>query len=68
MNATIRINGQDENLTAANVAELLRARGIDSPRGLAVALNGAVVPARQWGAVALVAGDTVEIVRPFGGG
>jgi sulfur carrier protein len=68
MNATIRINGKDEILAAANVAELLRARGIDKPRGIAVALNGAVVPARLWPARALSAGDEIEIVRPFGGG
>jgi sulfur carrier protein len=68
MSLTIRINGKDEILAAANVAELLHARGIDKPRGLAVALNGAVVPARLWGTRALVAGDEIEIVRPFGGG
>jgi sulfur carrier protein len=68
MNATIRVNGRNEKLTAANVAELLRARGIEKPRGVAVALNGAVVPARNWQAVALAPGDSVEIVKPFGGG
>ncbi|HUE19495.1 MAG TPA: sulfur carrier protein ThiS [Stellaceae bacterium] len=68
MSLTIRINGKDEILAAANVAELLHARGIDKPRGLAVALNGAVVPALLWGTRALVAGDEIEIVRPFGGG
>jgi len=68
MNAMIRVNGRDETLTAATVADLLRARGIDKPRGVAVALNGAVVPARDWQAAALSPGDRVEIVKPFGGG
>lgn len=68
MTATIRVNGRDENLAAATVAELLRLRGIDRPRGVAVAVNGAVVPARRWTEVALAPGDAVEIVKPFGGG
>jgi sulfur carrier protein len=68
MTATIRINGKDERLAAANVAELLHARGIDKPRGVAVAVNGAVVPSREWAGKILAAGDRIEIVRPFGGG
>ena len=68
MSVTIRVNGKDEALTAGNVAELLRARGIDGSRGLAVAVNGIVVPARAWGERALAGGDEIEIVRPFGGG
>ena len=68
MSATIRVNGRDENLAAATVADLLHARGIDKPRGIAVAVNGAVVPARRWTEVALAPGDAIEIVKPFGGG
>lgn len=68
MSAIIRVNGRDERLAAATVAELLLARGIDKPRGVAVAVNGAVVPARRWSEVALAPGDAVEIVKPFGGG
>jgi sulfur carrier protein len=68
MTGTIRVNGKDERLVAANVAELLRTRGIDKPRGVAVAVNGAVVPSRSWAEKALSSGDRVEIVRPFGGG
>ena len=68
MSATIRVNGQDERLAVATVAELLHARGIDKPRGVAVAVNGAVVPARRWSEVALAPGDAIEIVKPFGGG
>ena len=68
MTATIRVNGRNERLAAATIAELLRARGIEKPRGIAVAVNGAVVPARRWSEVALAPGDAVEIVKPFGGG
>jgi sulfur carrier protein len=68
MSATIRVNGRDEELTAATIAELLRRRGIDGSRGVAVAVNGVVAPSRHWVSHALAAGDDVEIVRPFGGG
>jgi sulfur carrier protein len=68
MSPRIQINGRDEPLTAATVAELLSARGIAGGRGVAVAVNGVVVPAGAWRERALAAGDQVEIVRPFGGG
>jgi sulfur carrier protein len=65
---TIRVNGKDEPLAVPTVADLLSARGIKRPRGVAVALNGAVVPAGAWPETRLSGGDVVEIVRPFGGG
>ncbi len=68
MSAEICVNGRDEKLAARTVAELLRARGIENARGVAVAVNGTVVPAGAWRERALAAGDQVEIVRPFGGG
>jgi sulfur carrier protein len=68
MSAHIRVNGNDEPLVVATIAELLHARGIEGTRGVAVAVNGAVVPVRQWAALSLAADDVVEIVRPFGGG
>lgn len=68
MSARIRVNGKEEALAAATVAELLRARGIDGARGVAVAVNGTVVPASTWRERPLASGDEIEIVRPFGGG
>ncbi|HZT51314.1 MAG TPA: sulfur carrier protein ThiS [Stellaceae bacterium] len=68
MTAQIRVNGKDETLTVATVAELLAARGVTKPKGVAVALNGAVVPAARWPEARLAPGDRIEIVRPFGGG
>jgi sulfur carrier protein len=65
---SIRVNGKEEALAQPTVAELLKARGIMRPRGVAVALNGTVVPAKSWPDTQLAAGDVVEIVRPFGGG
>ncbi len=69
MSATIQINGRPEAVTAATVAALLAERGIvPGARGVAVALNGAVLPSRRWAETPLSPGDTIEIVRPIQGG
>jgi len=68
MSGEICVNGRDEPLAAATLAELLSARGIADRRGVAVAVNGTVVPSGAWPERRLIAGDRVEIVRPFGGG
>jgi sulfur carrier protein len=68
MSGSIRINGEQQALAVATIAELLRARGIEGTRGVAVAVNGTVVPAGAWRDRHLAPGDEVEIVRPFGGG
>lgn len=65
----LRINGVEEEVAAANLAELLAARGVDATaRFLAVAVNGAVVRRAEWPARPLMPGDDVEIVRPLSGG
>ena len=65
----LRINGVEEELPVATIAELLAERGIDrNARFLAVAVNGNVVRRAEWPAAALSSGDNVEIVRPLQGG
>jgi sulfur carrier protein len=67
--ATINVNGKAEPLAAASLAALLVEKAVDtSQRGIAVALNGAVVPRGAWPATPLRAGDCVEIVRARQGG
>jgi sulfur carrier protein len=67
--ASIRINGQDEPLAAATIAALLAEKAVDvGQRGIAVALNGAIVPRAAWRETQLRAGDNVEIVRARQGG
>ncbi len=67
--ATIRVNGQEEPLRAETLAALLVEKAVDTAqRGIAVALNGAVVPRSDWAATRLSAGDRVEIVRARQGG
>jgi sulfur carrier protein len=67
--ATISVNGKAEVLAAASLEALLAEKAVDtSQRGIAVALNGAVVPRAAWPATLLRAGDSVEIVRARQGG
>ena len=68
MSETIRINGQEEPFAGGTIAALVAARGIEGKRGVAIAVNGTVVPAGRWPETVLSPGDEIEIVRPFGGG
>src|SRR5436190_4487036 len=65
----IRVNGEEQPLTVATLAALLEEKAVDvQQRGIAVALNGQVVPRADWPATALRPGDSVEIVRARQGG
>jgi sulfur carrier protein len=65
----IRVNGQDELLDVATLAALLQEKAVDTgKRGIAVAVNGAIVPRAAWAQTTLRAGDTIEIVRVLQGG
>jgi sulfur carrier protein len=67
--ALIEVNGTREPLAAATLEALLAKKAIDTAqRGIAVALNGAVVPRAAWPATPLRPGDSVEIVRARQGG
>ncbi len=57
LNAQIRVNGQDEPLRATTLAALLDEKAVDAgQKGIAVALNGAVVPRADWAATPLKRG------------
>jgi sulfur carrier protein len=63
------VNGQDEVLAVQTLAALLERKAVDgSQRGIAVALNGTVVPRSAWPQTPLRPGDSVEIVRARQGG
>jgi sulfur carrier protein len=67
--ARIRVNGQEQELTAATVARLLEKRQIPAHMpGVAIALNGRVIPRAQWSDTPLGPGDDVEIVMARQGG
>ena len=67
--ANIRVNGETEPLLVATLAALLEEKAVDiGQRGIAVALNGAIVPRAAWPQTTLRPGDSVEIVRARQGG
>ena len=68
LHAAIFVNGAAEPLAAATLAELVAGRIVEGQRGIAVALNGAVVPRAAWPQTPLGIGDRVEIVRVLQGG
>ena len=50
------------------LADLLAARGIVHPHGLAVAVNDAVVPRAEWPTRAVQPQDRITIIRATQGG
>jgi sulfur carrier protein len=66
---SIRVNGQDEPLAVPTLSALLAEKAVDvAQKGIAVALNGTVVPRTEWPTTKLSPGDSVEIVRARQGG
>jgi sulfur carrier protein len=66
--STTLVNGSPwEGPAGTTVAELV-AQWCPSPRGIAVARNGDVVPKSRWEATRIVAGDQIEIVTAAAGG
>jgi sulfur carrier protein len=66
----ICVNGTPtEGRDGATVAELLEALGIDAgARGVAVAIDGEIVPRGEWPARAVPAGARVEALTAMQGG
>ena len=64
------LNGERRELEdGATVRAVVRAAGApDEGRGVAVALDGEVVPRGRWDEVALRDGQRVEVVRAVQGG
>ncbi len=64
----VEVNGSPwEEPTAVTLADLV-AQWCPSPRGIAVARNGDVVPRSRWQLTPLVDGDRIEIVTAAAGG
>jgi sulfur carrier protein len=64
----IRVNGSDwDGAPVSTVADVV-GQWCPSPKGVAVARNGEVVPKSRWGDTHLVPGDRIEIVTAVAGG
>ena len=66
----IQLNGQRADLRAGDsVAAVLRHMGLDpDARGVAVAVDGEVVPRAEWESFALVEDARVEVLSAMQGG
>ena len=66
----VMLNGERRELSAgARVRDAVRAAGAaPDGRGVAVALDGEVVPRARWDDVALEDGQSVEVVQAVQGG
>jgi sulfur carrier protein len=65
---TIVVNGQHHDLPDDATLTDVVARLTTAARGVAVALNGSVVPRGEWHSTALVDADQVEILTAVQGG
>ena len=65
----IELNGEPVELApGANLAAAVDALGVDSARGVAVAVDGEVVPRSAWESTALREGQQVEVLHAVQGG
>lgn len=66
----IVLNGNTEEIEDGSAVAVVVARVVegDASRGVAVALNGEVVPKGEWAGRGLADGDRIEILRAIGGG
>ena len=64
----VMVNGQPRDISpGATLADLV-GQLTESPRGVAAAVNGEVVPRRAWPATLLAEHDAVEVVTAVQGG
>ena len=65
----IHVNGEPRETAATTVVQLLRQLDlVEASAGVAVAVNGAIVPRGDWTGYRLQNGDRVEIVGAVQGG
>ncbi len=69
MTNTVTINGETRPLDETNLSNLLKKNGVEENKGgVAVALNGAVVPRSEWEQITIKHMDKIEIVQIVRGG
>jgi len=63
------LNGEPVDTSGATIAEILMERGLDPGRsGIAVAVNGEVIPRTAWIIHPLDDGDEMEVITAMQGG
>ena len=65
----MRVNGKPTATTPEHLLDLLAEQGFQKEtRGIAVAINGTMVPRSVWAETRLSDGDEIEIVKIMQGG
>jgi sulfur carrier protein len=64
----IMVNGEPQLVDDGTTVAVLATRVLDRPKGVAVAVNGEVVPRSEWAGTALCDDDEVEVVTARQGG
>jgi sulfur carrier protein len=68
----VTVNGEPRESVVTNLIDLWRSEtehlNLDSPKGYAIALNGALIRKDKWHTTTLRNGNRVEIVRAVQGG
>jgi sulfur carrier protein len=65
---TVTVNGDQRELAAGTTLAEVVAQLTESPKGVAAAVDGTVVPRRAWPGTVLAAGSLVEVVTAVQGG
>jgi len=68
MTVQILVNGRAHGVAAGSTVDQVVAAVTDQESGIAVAVNGEVVPRRGWPATPVAEGDQIEIVTAVQGG
>ena len=69
MSGTIRLNGEEQPWTDRSLRDLVAGTGANPDQhGVAVALNGEVVPRADWAQTHVKPDDRIEIVHIVRGG
>ncbi len=65
----VRVNGEERVLAPGTTVEsLVRSLGAEPARGVAVALDGEVVPRSAWDRIEVGDGQELEVLRAVQGG
>lgn len=65
----LRLNGEQREMApGSSIPDVLAILGFEAHRGVAVAVDGEVVPRSLWGGYHLSDGMKVEVLKPVQGG
>ena len=63
----ITVNGKAEEVSAKTIAELATLKNVPA-KGVAITMNGTVIPRKQWEATTIMPDADIIIIKAFAGG